>query len=159
MIIRTLSAVLGVAMLTACGSGQLTAQRPQTADQVVTQLVQRVSTAKPGVVFTAETDPNKLLGRPNGYTSKASFTDTRVNPNGEGFTDTREGAVDLGGSVEIFADEQGAQDRMKFIQAIAKGLPMAGEYDYVSGPVLVRVSRSLTPDQAAQYQTALAEIA
>lgn len=32
---------------------------------------------------------------------------------------------------------------------------MFAEYDYQAGPVLVRVSSKLTPDQAASYRTAL----
>lgn len=130
MLTRTLTAaVLGLAVLTACGSapaGQDTAST-MTAEQVVTELAGRVTTAKPGIVFTAETDTNKLLGRPNGYASKASFTDNRVKDDGS-FMDTRDGAVDLGGSVEVFADEQAARARMNFIQEVAKGLPMVGEY-------------------------------
>jgi hypothetical protein len=50
-----------------------------------------------------------------------------------------------GGSAKVFPDEQGAQARMKYIQAIAVGFPMAVEYDYTSGPVLVRVGKILTP--------------
>ncbi len=111
---------------------------------------------KPGVVFTTETDPNRLLGRPNGYQSKASSTDTRIPA--EEVTGTSEGAVERGGSVEVFANEQGAQRRMQFIQNLAAGLPAAVEYDYPSGPVLLRVSRSLTPAQAAEYQKTLTEI-
>lgn len=155
MIIRTVATVaISLAALTACGTTP--GQSTMTAEQVVSQLAQRVPSAKPGVVFTAETDPNKLLGRPNGYTSKASFTDSRVNS--EDVIDTREGAVDPGGSVEVFADEQAAQNRLKYIQAMTAGVPAFTEYGYVSGPVLVRVSKSLTPDQAAEYQEALAEI-
>lgn len=157
MITRTLTILLGLAMLTACGSvGEITGQSTQTAEQVVSQLAQRVTTSKPGVVFTAETDPNNLLGRPNGYTSKASFTDSRVNS--EDVIDTREGAVDPGGSVEVFADEQAAQNRLKFIQAMTAGVPAFTEYGYVSGSVLVRVSKSLTPEQAAEYERALADL-
>ncbi len=158
MITRTLPIILGLAILTSCSSaptGQITGQS-LTAEQVVAQLAQRVPTATSGVVFTAETDPNKLLGRPNGYTSKASFTDSRVRS--EDVIDTREGAVDPGGSVEVFTDEQAAQNRLKFIQTLTAGIPAFTEYGYVAGPVLVRVSKSLTPEQAAEYEKALAEI-
>ncbi|HEY6424310.1 MAG TPA: hypothetical protein VIY28_13885 [Pseudonocardiaceae bacterium] len=159
MITRLLPAVLIAATLAACGSGtSLTRQAPMTAQQVVAHLAQRVSSATPSVVFTAETDKNKLLGRPGGYVSKASFTDSRISPTGEGFTDTSPGAADAGGSVEVFADDQAAGARLKYIQAITANTPMFTEYDYVSGPVLVRVSRSLTPQQAAEYQSALAQI-
>lgn len=61
--------------------------------------------------------------------------------------------------MEVFPDEQGAQNRLKLMQALASGgfLP-AVEYDYVSGAVLVRVSRILTPAQAREYQKALSGI-
>jgi hypothetical protein len=161
VVVALIAAVLAV---TGCAGGGLDASSDGvpaataqlTAEQVVTELVKRIPTVKPGAVFTAETDPNRLLGRPNGYRSKASFTDTRIPA--EDVTGTSEGAVERGGSVEVFADEQGAQRRMQFIQNIASGFPAAVEYNYTSGPVLLRVARSLTPVQAAEYQKALAEI-
>ena len=136
--------------------GGSAATAPLTAEQVVTELAKRITTVKPGTVFTAETDPNSLLGRPAGYLSKASFTDSRIPA--EDVTGTDDGAVERGGSVEVFADGQGTQRRMQFIQHIASGFPAAVEYDYTSGPVLLRVARSLTPAQAAEYQKALAAI-
>jgi hypothetical protein len=33
--------------------------------------------------------------------------------------------------------------------------PMVSEYDYVSGPVLLRVSKELTAAQAGEYQAVL----
>ena len=152
---RTVLAILGLALLTACGTPitSFAGQQPQlTAQQIVAQLAQRVPTVKPGMVYTAETDPNHLLGRPGQYTSKVAFTDSRVQPRPFDAPD----AIERGGSVEVFPDEQGAQNRMKYIQAIAAGFPMAVEYDYTSGPVLVRVGKILTPAQAGEYQKALA---
>ena len=105
-------------------------------------------------VYGAASDPNHLLGRPGGYTSKAAFTDTRINPNDA--RDTTPGSVDLGGSVEVFATSGDATAREQYIQAAEKAAPIVGtEYDYVSGPVLLRVSQVLTPQQAAQYKAAL----
>lgn len=106
------------------------------------------------IVYTAATDPNHLLGRPNGYDSKASFTDTRIKP-----SDSTQGNVDAGGSVEVFAAAADAQARKTYIQAAEKSAPIVGtEYDYVTGRVLLRVSSVLTPDQAQQYEAALAGI-
>jgi hypothetical protein len=45
------------------------------------QLAAKVLSAKLGVVYSAENDPNKVLGHPNGYASKVSFTDSRVEQN------------------------------------------------------------------------------
>ncbi|MGH3981347.1 MAG: hypothetical protein ACRDST_01320 [Pseudonocardiaceae bacterium] len=60
--------------------------------------------------------------------------------------------------MEMFADEQGAAADAIHPGDIAAGLPAAVEYDYTSGPVLLWVSRSFTPAQAAEYQRALTEI-
>jgi hypothetical protein len=126
----------------------------RTAEQVVADLTAKVSTAGASVVFTADNDPNHLLGRPNGYTSKASFTDSRIKASS--IKDSRSGSVDQGGSVEVYPDEAGAAARKKYIDDAMKATPMLGtEYSYVDGPVLLRLSQILTPAQAAQYQAAL----
>ncbi|MER6175729.1 hypothetical protein [Streptosporangium sp. NPDC001681] len=108
------------------------------------------------VTYTADTDPNKLLGRPNGYTSKASFTDQRVDASK--VASGKEGDVGLGGSVEVFEDAEQAEQRADYIQGIGEKLPVLGEYDYVAGPVLLRVSKELTPQQAEAFEAALGKI-
>jgi hypothetical protein len=110
-------------------------------------------TARPGVVYTAANDPNKLLGRPNGYLSKAAFADTRISDRVYPAD-----SIELGGSVEVFANEQAARDRRDYIQDIAKKSPLGVEYDYTSGPVLLRVGKTLTPGQATDYKNALEAI-
>lgn len=106
------------------------------------------------IVYTAETDPNHLLGRPGGYLSKAGFADTRIDP--KEARDNSRGAVDLGGDIEVFADAAGANARADYIRKAMAAMPMLGtQYEYVSGPVLLRLSQVLTPDQAAVYKKAL----
>lgn len=104
-------------------------------------------------IITAENDPNHLLGRPSGYTSKAAWVDPRV----VAADRTAEvGAVENGGSVEVFSDPAGASARATYIGTIRKSSPaLANEYDYVHGAVLVRVTGNLTPAQAAGYKTAV----
>jgi len=172
---RILSAVAlgaGAVLIGACGNGSASApangdaaaQQEQasnelelTAEQVIAEIVARVPEATPSVVFTPATDPNDLLGRPNGYTSKASFNDTRIDPETLGGLD--EGDVDFGGSVEVFASEDAARKRMDYIQAVlGSDSPFGAEYDYVRGGVLLRVTGTLTPDQAAAYEAALSGI-
>jgi hypothetical protein len=107
-----------------------------------------------GEVYTAETDPNKLLGRPNGYTSKATFTDTRIDP--ASVPRATPGSVDAGGSVEVFDTEAAASARQQFIKQTMQTAQILGtEYSYVDGPVLLRISQQLTPEQAAEYEAAL----
>ena len=124
-----------------------------TAQQVVIELAERIRTVTPGVVFSAESDPDHLLGQPDGYRSKAAFLDNRIDP---GTTSGTDGGIQRGGLVEVFGDEQGAARRMAYLQA--DGPPYGEEYTYVSGPVLVRVGNALTPWQASEYATALVEI-
>ena len=106
------------------------------------------------IVYTAATDPNHLLGRPGGYLSKAGFADTRIDP--KDAKDDSQGAVDLGGDIEVFAAAAGANARADYIRKAMAAMPMLGtQYEYVSGPVLLRLSQVLTPDQAAAYKKAL----
>lgn len=51
--------------------------------------------------------------------------------------------------------DKAAQRRADYIQTIGKNLPTLVEYDYVLGPVLLRLSKGLTPDQAQAYKDTL----
>jgi hypothetical protein len=149
-------------VLTACGTGGgpstagSDAAAPLTAEQVTSVLIGKIPTVKLVKAYTATDDPNHQLGRPNGYTSKTAFSDSRV-PAGE-LEGQREDATERGGSVEVFADAASAKARMDYIQTIGKSLPLAVEYNYVNGPILVRVTNLLTPDQAKDYETATKEL-
>lgn len=102
------------------------------------------------VQYDESTDPNKLLGRPAGYEAKSAFADSRLKPDPSLDKD----AIERGGSIEIFTTAEGATKRKEFIAAI--GAPLANEYDYTNGRVLVRVTGDLPPSQAKEYETALA---
>lgn len=142
-------ATLGVLALAGCA----VPGEQRSAEQVVREITNRVAHATPGVVITAETDPNHLLGRPGGYTSKATFVDSRIDPSG--VLDPMPGSVDIGSSVEVFDDASGAERRAEYIRSIGEAAPVLTEYDYVAGSVLLRVSGELTPTQAAEYEAAL----
>ncbi|MFE3583711.1 hypothetical protein [Streptomyces vinaceus] len=121
-----------------------------------TAIAAAVPSAKLGTTVTAENDPNHLLGRPNGYTSKITFTDSRI-PAEQ--TEGREpDDLELGGSIEIFPTAAAAKARADYIQAAGKAMPALGEYDYVHGTAVIRVSNLLTPAQAADYEKAAAQL-
>jgi hypothetical protein len=62
------------------------------------------------------------------------------------------GSVELGGSIESYPDATGALARAEYIQRTFKAAPvLGGEYDYVVGPNVLRLSRILTPSQAKAY--------
>jgi len=119
----------------------------------VKAIAAKVATARPGFVYTAETDPNHLLGEPNGYTAEATFTDNRISP-----ADTagvRPASIQKGGSVEVFADASSATIRQQGLGQLERNAPLpAGEYTFTNGPALLRVSGRLTPAQAAEYAAA-----
>lgn len=132
--------------------------KPRTAAQVVAAFKAAGLPVGSVIVYTAADDPNHLLGRPNGYTSKTAWTDTRVpssQTNGE-----PAGSVDYGGSVEVYPTAAGATAREQYIQSAEKSMPIVGtEYDYVVGDALVRVSSILTPTEAQAYRTAATKAA
>jgi len=128
---RALVVALGLVGMIPAGCGS--SPPAPTADQVV----------------TAANDSNRLLGRPGQYTSAAAFSDDRV-PVDQRKPDPT--SLDNGGKVEAFATADDAQRRAGYIEQLAKATPVAVEYDYVAGTTLVRVSKALTPDEAAQYQ-------
>jgi hypothetical protein len=160
-VLRYLLAVLLVIGTAACSSTTggarpptAEAARPQTAEQIVAMLAAKIPTATPTIAYTAQTDPNQLLGTPDSYTSKATFTDSRINL--AEANDTELGSIELGGSVEVFTDDLDARARKDYLEQIMRELPIdVSEHSYLQGPVLLRVSRRLTPTQAAEYEAAL----
>jgi hypothetical protein len=108
--------------------------------------------------YSAANDPNSLLGRPGGYTSKVNFTDDRLGappPRPAGPDDID---VSDGGSVEVFGSASDADKRAKYVRSLTRGNPLLGEYSYVRGRVFLRVSKDLTPAQADKYRRALSRL-
>jgi hypothetical protein len=159
-------ACVGAAVsLTACGGTQSSpptgastttagvVSRPRavpTAGGVLAQLQAAGLPVTDRLVYDASTDPNHLLGRPTGYLSKSAWVDRRVRRSQA--SDTSQGSIELGGSVEVFTDATRAKFRAAYVQGIEQRAPIFGsEYDYLLGPTLLRVSGMLTPTQAARY--------
>ena len=66
-----------------------------------------------GIVYTAEADPEKLLGGPGGYLSKPSLTNSGIStaPDIASVSkDVSPGSVNLGGSVDVLSEAQGARN-------------------------------------------------
>ena len=127
---------------------------PQSASEVLQGLKDQGFPIGKSVEYTAENDPNDLLGRPNQYTSKVMFKDTRLAPDpmAKGFD------VQNGGSIEVFEDEDDAIARAKYLETVTKSFSFSAEYSYREGTVLLRLSHRLTPDQAAEYEDALKDV-
>lgn len=123
--------------LAACGAAQASGRRELaesgtpvssaraslTAEQIAACMHVRHVTA-----YTAATDPNHLLGRQGGYTSKVNW---------------RPGLS----SIEVYPDVSGAQARLRYLQALQDTIVGDG-YDYRDGGALLRLDRRYTPAQA-----------
>jgi len=123
------------------------------ANAITTQLQAAGLPMSDVIVYDETTDPNNLLGRPNGYLSKTAFKDSRCTQD-----DTDPGGIENGGGIEVFPDHSGAQARADYIQTIAKASPLLNEYDYVAGNALLRLSTQLAPTQANEYKAAFEKV-
>jgi len=163
-IMYLLVAWLMVALL-GCGAATTTKESPAPAqkqqEQVKLKTAEEISTALKAkglpigtvIVYTAETDTNKLLGRPNQYVSKVKFTDTSLKQSDANSLE------DGAGSVEFFTNAGDVKARKDYIDNIGKKMgPLFIEYSYINGDALLRINKVFTPDQAAQYEKVFKEL-
>ena len=124
----------------------------QTAAQIVAALKGKGLPITDNFTYDENTDLNKLLGRPNQYTGKVNFRDSRTS-----YSDAKGADINVsdGGSVEVFANASDAAKRYAYVQAISSSGGLFAEYDYYdNGLALLRVSHELTPNQAKEYEGA-----
>ncbi|MEU8026256.1 hypothetical protein [Micromonospora haikouensis] len=108
-----------------------------------------------GAVQDEDSDPNNLLGRPGGYTSRASAD----LPGGAKEGDKH--SIDRGIVIEVFPTKGDADRRSAFIQDSLKSMPILGtEYHYRAGggAVLVRVTGKVKPSAAKKVEQAVADL-
>ena len=123
---------------------------PLTADQLADALIKQGLPIVDKIVFDARTDPNKLLGRPGGYSSKVSFRDER-------YIDSEEDSM-YQHTIETFPTAAAAQSRKRYVDKVTNGVSFLMQYQFISGRILLRMDKVLTPDEATQYDTALQKI-
>src|SRR5215216_4085018 len=92
------------------------------------------------LVLTPESDPDKLLGRPNQYTDRVSWQDARASGDA---------------SLEIFSNLASLQARKLLLESrnVQDGRPHEYIYDRPERRMLLRIPRTLTPEQAREYET------
>ena len=104
------------------------------------------------IVYNEVTDPNHLLGRQGGYTSKVAWQDPPAEAAGDvgqpsGPDET--GSVEFGGGIEVFPDAANADARYTELKGFTA--PFGDGYDYLTGTAVLRLSQYLTPAQASAY--------
>ena len=116
----------------------------RNASTIVQNLVDAGLPIENIIAYNEQTDPNSLLGRPNGYTSKVSFADNRI----EQYSLDPEG-----GTVEVFNSIADANTRNLYVSTFSGTL--FGSYVFQSNNIIMRISHELTPAQAEEYNAAL----
>lgn len=122
-----------------------TAKSALTADQVLQKLKSAGMPVSNIVVFTEATDPNKQLGRPNQYTSKANFSDPA-------HKDTDKASPD--NTVEVFAVASEAKARAEYVKSATASMPALAQYIYQEGVYVLRINHEILPSDAKKYETA-----
>ncbi|WP_462188600.1 hypothetical protein [Frankia sp. CcWB2] len=128
-----------------------------TAEQVAIRLAGAGLPLHTTVVYTAASDPDRLLGRANGYTSRIAFSDPRVGVNE--VSGSPADAIERGGAIEVFADAESAQRRATKLLTVTADNPLVTEYVFVQRTVVLRVSLVLSEDIARGYEAVLLRLA
>src|SRR5262245_44473192 len=113
-----------------------------TAEQVAIRLLDAKVPLRTTLVYDASNDPNQLLGKPGGYTSKIAFVGDRTHASAASVT--ARDPVAQGGSIEVFADAAAASSRVEQLRAVSSSSQLLQEFDYQQGGVVVRVSKYLS---------------
>lgn len=107
-------------------------------------------------VYDAETDPLKRLGRPGQYVGKAIFHDGRMPLEMQTGSENVISFQSSGGIIETYPSPADVETRLRALEVARAQFPAAPpEYQYTNGVILLRLGHVLTPDQAAQYETAI----
>jgi hypothetical protein len=122
-------------------------KKPIDAKTVVDAIAAKGLPVTNVTVYNASNDPNKLLGRPRQYLSKASFQDTR-------YIDDQD-ADQYQNTVEVFPTVVLATERRSYIDRVTRRAPFLQQYQFQSGKILLRLDRSFTPTEAKEYHDAL----
>ncbi len=120
-----------------------------TAEDVVSAFVDAGLPVGEVIIFTEETCPNDLLGRPGQYIGKASWEDTRIEQYGD---------EPKGGTLETFDSQDLLEKREEYLKALITELPMFTQYMYVHKNVILRIDKELTPSQAEEYNDVLIQL-
>ena len=136
-------------ILAGCGGGD---DDTPTADDVIAAFDEAGLPVGRTTVFTEDTDPNERLGRPGQYTSKVNFHDERLEIE---VNDDFQVSGDSGGAVEVFDSEGDAEEWLEFVESVNT---IGRTYNYREGKIVMRLSFSLTPEQAEEYAAVLDDL-
>lgn len=131
-----------VGLLAGCGGAVpgVPAAKPLTGESIAAALQSSGLPVSDVVVHTAESDPNKRLGRPNEYAIKVNWKDSRI------------ASEEI--KVEGFNNVDDFKRWLTYNEALSKSSPLLTTYIFTNEPrlLILRIPKDLTPEQAEQYR-------
>jgi hypothetical protein len=124
----------------------------ETAEEAFNRIAAKVPTASLVKVYRGQR-PQPAAGSAQRLHIEIAFADSRISKTDT--DETQKDAIERGGSIEVFPDADLAKGRAECIQGVLKNSGLGAEYDYLDGPALVRVTGSLSPSKARDYEWAL----
>lgn len=119
-----------------------------TSEQVMTALKNADLPIINEIMYTEQSDPNNLLGRPGQYVGKVNFSDKRI----EKTSRDKQGCT-----VEVFASLTDMENRKSYLNAVT-GPTSVGpgkQYIYAHKNALLRLEFAMLPKDAAVYEQVL----
>ncbi len=159
IVLVVIGIIVGVLLMN--NTSQETSSKVQmTAEEIVNKLKENNANIGKIVVYTEETDLNKLLGRPNQYISKVTFEDKRIEQVelDEEFSTEEERNEPTGGTIEVFKNKNDMESRKRYVEQISGAASIFAQYIYSSDYALLRLDSDLTPTQAKEYEEAFYKI-
>ena len=139
-----------------------TANVKYTAEDIANRLKEKNPNIGRIVVYNEENDMNELLGRQGQYTSKVTFEDLRIEQSNKyldpEYFSEEEINEPIGGTIEVFDNETDMKKRRDYVETISSSMSALVEYIYDEGVYLLRLNKSLTPQQAQEYENLFYEI-
>ena len=148
--------IMTILLISNKSSSQIEESRKLTAKDIVLKLKEKNTNVGRYVIYNEENDLNQLLGRPNQYTSKVTFEDTRLEQVNKDL-DPEEFSQDeinepIGGTIEVFNNSEDMKKRKDYVNTLGSSMSIFAEYSYSNDYILLRLNKQLTPTQAKEYE-------
>ena len=105
---------------------------------------------------TEDNDPNGQLGKAGGYTATVYFSSDWVDQGSVYGTTLIDKGTDAGGAVEVYANEEDAENRNTYLGAFDGGILSSGSHTVI-GTCVVRTSDELKASQQKELEAAVIE--
>ena len=114
------------------------------AEKILTDMNAEISGC---IVYNEQTDPNKKLGKADGYTAKLNFALASITPSVKNEANI---SVDDGGTIEVFNSPKEAVARQKYVNDTQLTYFGYMDYSFVWGNAYIRISKKVSYEEAGK---------